>query len=91
MTWLNFFKGVFCGDKELKSVIQWIAASVCGRELHYYSFGDDKFTAAFLSFIDFVQQQKIPVSVIFNALLLVKNASKPPVQTFETLKYLLSK
>ena len=36
----NWGCGVFGGDPKLKSLIQWIAASVSDKELHYYPFGD---------------------------------------------------
>lgn len=31
---------IFGGDNELKTLLQWMAASVTGRELHYQAFGD---------------------------------------------------
>lgn len=36
----NWGCGVFGGDPQLKSLIQWIAASANGRELKYYIYGD---------------------------------------------------
>jgi poly(ADP-ribose) glycohydrolase len=41
----NWGCGAFGGDRRLKSVIQWISASVCGRSLIYYPF-DTKGTFA---------------------------------------------
>ena len=39
----NWGCGAFGGDPQLKSLIQWIAASVCGVPLlKYYTFGDDR-------------------------------------------------
>ncbi|KAL8431282.1 hypothetical protein ACSSS7_005367 [Eimeria intestinalis] len=35
---------IFGGDNELKSLIQWIAASYAGRVLHFNAFGDGKLT-----------------------------------------------
>lgn len=37
----NWGCGAFRGDKELKLVIQWIAASQAKRNLYYFTFGDD--------------------------------------------------
>jgi len=34
--------GIFWGDVQLKLLIQWIAASRAGREMRFYSFGEDK-------------------------------------------------
>jgi poly(ADP-ribose) glycohydrolase len=38
----NWGCGVFGGDPQLKSLIQWLAASACGRELDYYVYGDKR-------------------------------------------------
>lgn len=38
----NWGCGVFGGDPQLKSLIQWLAASAVGRELHYYSYRDER-------------------------------------------------
>ena len=39
----NWGCGAFGGDPQLKSLIQWIAASVCGAPLlKYYTFGDER-------------------------------------------------
>ena len=39
--------GAFNGDKHLKAVIQWLAASQVGRPLLYFGFGDEQFTSHF--------------------------------------------
>merc|ERR1719453_2344420 len=36
----NWGCGAFGGDPQLKSLIQWLAASACGRELDYHVYGD---------------------------------------------------
>ena len=36
----NWGCGMFGGSKGVKTVIQWISASLCCRELHYYTFKD---------------------------------------------------
>ena len=36
----NWGGGAFLGDPALKAVIQWIAASSCGRPVRYFPFGD---------------------------------------------------
>ncbi|CAE8600533.1 unnamed protein product [Polarella glacialis] len=38
----NWGCGVFGGDPQLKSMIQWIAASAAGRDLVYHPFGDKR-------------------------------------------------
>jgi poly(ADP-ribose) glycohydrolase len=39
--------GAFNGDKHLKAVLQWIAASELNRSLKYFAFGDANFTSHF--------------------------------------------
>ena len=36
----NWGGGAFLGDPALKAVIQWLAASACGRPVRYYPYGD---------------------------------------------------
>ena len=38
----NWGCGVFGGDPKLKALIQWAAASVAHKEVHYYPFGDPR-------------------------------------------------
>jgi len=36
----NWGAGAFGGDPQLKFLLQWMACSVCGRDMQYYPFGD---------------------------------------------------
>lgn len=38
----NWGGGAFLGDPALKAVLQWIAASSCGRAVRYFPFGDSR-------------------------------------------------
>eukprot|EP00929_Paragymnodinium_shiwhaense_P035701 TRINITY_DN19232_c0_g1_i1.p1 TRINITY_DN19232_c0_g1~~TRINITY_DN19232_c0_g1_i1.p1 ORF type:complete len:466 (+),score=84.23 TRINITY_DN19232_c0_g1_i1:101-1498(+) len=38
----NWGCGVFGGDPQVKSLIQWLAASAAGREMAYFPFGDNR-------------------------------------------------
>lgn len=38
----NWGAGAFGGDPQLKFLLQWMACSVCGREMVFYSFHDDR-------------------------------------------------
>merc|ERR1712232_1282958 len=42
----NWGCGVFGGDPQLKSLIQWLAASAAQRELIYFPFGDERMAEA---------------------------------------------
>lgn len=39
--------GAFNGDKHLKAIVQWMAASEAGRTLRYFAFGDEQFNQRF--------------------------------------------
>jgi poly(ADP-ribose) glycohydrolase len=43
----NWGCGAFNGDVELKAIIQWIAASLSGREMHYFPFDNERVFHAF--------------------------------------------
>ena len=48
----NWGCGAFNGNKELKAVIQWIAASIAGvQSVNYYVFGDLEFADELNNFI----------------------------------------
>lgn len=53
--------GAFNGDKHLKAIIQWIAASEVGRSLRYFSFGDERFTTHFNAVIKCVMSSGVRV------------------------------
>ncbi len=52
----NWGCGVFGGDKKLKTIIQWLAASQAGRNVKYYTFDSDKEL--------FLQQTKITEALL---------------------------
>mmetsp|Transcript_99307 Transcript_99307/g.309430 ORF Transcript_99307/g.309430 Transcript_99307/m.309430 type:complete len:475 (-) Transcript_99307:232-1656(-) len=51
----NWGCGVFGGDPQLKSLIQWLAASVAERDLLYFPYGDDRL-AELAQVIEAIQQ-----------------------------------
>ncbi|EER09364.1 conserved hypothetical protein, partial [Perkinsus marinus ATCC 50983] len=38
----NWGCGVFGGDPQLKSILQWLACSVAGRDMNYFPYGDSR-------------------------------------------------
>ena len=58
--------GVFCGNKELKFIIQIIAASMTGRSIVYHSFNEQKFQS---SAQQFVTNCLVPSGITTNKLL----------------------
>jgi hypothetical protein len=55
--------GAFGGDKQLKAIQQWISVSACKLNLHYFPFGDQKFTDAFQAVLDAISSSSSPVTV----------------------------
>jgi poly(ADP-ribose) glycohydrolase len=53
--------GAFNGDKHLKAILQWMAASEAGRSLRYFAFGDEKFASHFQAVIQKVMTNNIRV------------------------------
>lgn len=57
----NWGCGAFGGKKELKTIVQWIAASVAGREVHYCTFKDSSFAEQLKEFVKLVTDSKVSV------------------------------
>ena len=64
----NWGCGAFGGDAQLKSIIQWLAASVCKRDIHYYPFGDFRVSRLF-EIVEAAKARKWRVGQVFRALL----------------------
>lgn len=59
--------GVFNGDPELKSVLQWIASSVANKGLELYTFGDGDLTYKMNELSQLVQDHEITVGFMYKA------------------------
>jgi len=64
----NWGCGVFGGDKYLKSILQYMAASQAGRNTVYYSFGDTGFANELGNMVNFLQQNRVTVGDIYKSL-----------------------
>jgi poly(ADP-ribose) glycohydrolase len=53
--------GAFNGNKQLKAIIQWLAASEAGRSLRYFAFGDQEFTDSFRAVIEKITRRNLRV------------------------------
>uniref|UniRef100_A0A7S1WGI5 poly(ADP-ribose) glycohydrolase n=1 Tax=Alexandrium catenella TaxID=2925 RepID=A0A7S1WGI5_ALECA len=60
----NWGCGVFGGDPQLKALIQWLAASVAGRDIEYYPFGDER-VADLAQVFDAIQKSGARCSDLF--------------------------
>ncbi|KAJ6240955.1 poly adp-ribose glycohydrolase [Anaeramoeba flamelloides] len=80
----NFGCGVFQGDKELKSLLQLLAASEAKRELVYCSFEDEKFSEKFSNLYKQLLDYGYTVSKLYNFLLDFNNQTN----TFSVFEYI---
>eukprot|EP01059_Diplonema_ambulator_P010571 TRINITY_DN20585_c0_g1_i2.p1 TRINITY_DN20585_c0_g1~~TRINITY_DN20585_c0_g1_i2.p1 ORF type:complete len:117 (+),score=28.04 TRINITY_DN20585_c0_g1_i2:206-556(+) len=65
----NWGCGAFFGCRQLKSTIQWIAASHAHRQLYYHTFGDSEFTASLQGFIDKLTAANVTATDLYNSLM----------------------
>ncbi|EYB96499.1 hypothetical protein Y032_0150g2785 [Ancylostoma ceylanicum] len=65
----NWGCGVFGGDKELKSLIQMLAAAKARRSMIYYTFNDEKFEAAMNKHYGMLIQNNATIGIIYRALM----------------------
>ena len=64
----NWGCGVFGGDAQLKAMIQWMAATVSGRDVHYFPFGDPR-VASLDCLVKVAKDRRWTVGKVFEALL----------------------
>ncbi|VDL79560.1 unnamed protein product [Nippostrongylus brasiliensis] len=65
----NWGCGVFGGDKELKSLIQMIAAGLAGRDMIYYTFANQRFEVSMSELYEKLVQKKATVGAVYKALI----------------------
>ncbi len=61
----NWGCGMFGGVKMLKTVIQWMAASRAGRNLKYYTFGDEKLADEQKHVVDEFRKKNVTVGQLY--------------------------
>jgi poly(ADP-ribose) glycohydrolase len=64
----NWGCGAFLGDKELKSMIQWIACVEGDHKMIYYTFGDAKLSKGLVEISAFILERKLTVSQLYGCL-----------------------
>ena len=64
----NWGCGAFGGDKELKSLLQWMAASMAGRPLKYYSFRDRWFAKEQEKLFSLLHEKGVNVGLLYTIL-----------------------
>uniref|UniRef100_A0A7I5EA99 poly(ADP-ribose) glycohydrolase n=1 Tax=Haemonchus contortus TaxID=6289 RepID=A0A7I5EA99_HAECO len=65
----NWGCGVFGGDKELKSLIQMMAAACAGRNMIYYTFANKQFEISMNEHYEKLLNKKVTVGMLYKALI----------------------
>jgi len=76
----NWGCGAFLGDREWKSIIQLLSASEAEKELHYYTFKDEKLATALKAVYDLLKAKNLTVGTLFQLLLSYENSQKKSLQ-----------
>ena len=72
--------GAFGGDKEVKAIIQVIAASMADvKHMNFFAFGDEAFTEQFKTMMDDLYNSDVRVNGLWNILLRESKILKQPV------------
>ena len=82
----NWGCGVFGGDTQLKAVIQWLACSVCGRDMIFHPFEDSQ-TTRLGELVRLVAEKEMTTGHVFRILL--RGLSESQIQENSCLEYLL--
>ena len=64
----NWGCGAFNGSKEYKTLLQWMAASVAGRRVRYYSFRDRRFLMAQEKIVALLREKGVTVGQLYQIL-----------------------
>jgi poly(ADP-ribose) glycohydrolase len=72
--------GAFEGNKQLKSIIQWISCSETDCEMIYYTFSDDKLTNEIQEMVDLLKD--LTVGEVYQLAVNYKNSEMYPKELF---------
>lgn len=64
----NWGCGAFGGNKRLKTLLQWMSASMAGRPLKYYSFRDHSFSREQAKIVAVLQEKGVTVGQLYEIL-----------------------
>uniref|UniRef100_A0A1I7ZQ88 poly(ADP-ribose) glycohydrolase n=2 Tax=Steinernema glaseri TaxID=37863 RepID=A0A1I7ZQ88_9BILA len=88
----NWGCGAFRGDRQLKSLIQLAAASLCGRrEMHYFTFNDVEFSRKLEEVYEVLAKNRITVGQVVKSILLFREENDPPETQFPLFDYVIEK
>ncbi|KAI6655155.1 Poly(ADP-ribose) glycohydrolase 1-like [Oopsacas minuta] len=83
----NWGCGMFGGNKEVKTIIQWISASLSGRDLYYFTFNDKNLTAKQEEFVKICIDNKLTVGDLYNYCIEFGGKDTEEVSIFEYIYY----
>lgn len=75
----NWGCGAFNGDVELKTLIQWVAASLVGREMHYFPFDNQRVSKEFPKLAKALLSKSISASDLWAGILQAATSSQDPL------------
>ena len=64
----NWGCGAFGGDRELKTLQQWMAATMAGRPIKYYSFRDSRFSDGQAKMVSLLHEREVTVGQLYHIL-----------------------
>lgn len=64
----NWGCGMFGGNKELKTLVQWMAASLAGRPLKYFTFGDNTLSEEQTKIAALLREKGVTVGRLYDIL-----------------------
>ena len=83
----NWGCGAFGGNKALKTLIQWMSATMAGRQVKYYSFRDRTFSQRQNEVAKVLQDRKVSVGKLYNILV----SSSEEMEKQGVFKYIMEK
>jgi len=73
----NWGCGAFGGNKELKTLIQWLAASMAGRPLHYHAFGLTQLAKEQQEIVKLLNEKSVTVGELYQCVIKMDGTQDP--------------
>ena len=73
----NWGCGAFGGNKELKTLIQWLAASMAGRPLHYHMFGSPQLAKEQQEIVKLLHDKSCTVGELYKCVIKMDGTKDP--------------
>jgi len=83
--------GAFGGNKQLKSIIQIMAASEVGRDIHYFTFGDEQFASSLSTLVALLKGKNVTVGALMVVLVSEYNELQQSSTEADLFKYLTAR